>query len=112
MRIAELYDVVADAYPSPVVEVNRAVAHGRADGPDAGLRILDAIADDPALVGTSLLGAVRGDLLAAKGDRAGAATAFGEAAAHSRNQAERRLLLRRAREVSSGDVEAGDAGAT
>ena len=84
VRIAELYDVVAEAYPSPVVEANRAVAHGRAHGPDAGLRILDAVAGDPALAGTSLPGAVRGDLLQAKGDRAGAATAFAEAAALSR----------------------------
>jgi len=96
VRIAELYDVVAEAYPSPVVEVNRAVAHGRAHGPKVGLRILDAVAGDPALAGTSLPGAVRGDLLAAIGDHAGAATAFSEAAALSRNAAERRLLLRRA----------------
>jgi predicted RNA polymerase sigma factor len=62
VRIAELYDVVAEAYPSAVVEVNRAVAHGRAYGPDAGLRIL-AVAVDAALAGLSLPGAVRGDLL-------------------------------------------------
>ena len=100
VRIAELYDVIAEAYPSPVVEVNRAVAHGRAHGPDAGLRILDAVAGNPALAGTPLPGAVRGDLLSAKGDRAGAATAFGEAAALSRNETERRLLQRRAGEIS------------
>ena len=63
VRIAELYDVVAEAYPRAVVEVNRAVAHGRAYGPDAGLRILDAVAGDAALAGLSLPGAVRGGLL-------------------------------------------------
>jgi predicted RNA polymerase sigma factor len=63
VRIAELYDVVAEAYPRAVVEVNRAVAHGRAYGSDAGLRILDAVAGDAALAGLSLPGAVRGGLL-------------------------------------------------
>jgi RNA polymerase sigma factor (sigma-70 family) len=97
VRIAELYDVVAEAYPSPVVEVNRAVAHGRAHGPQAGLAVLDAV-DASALAGTAL--AVRGDLLELAGDSAGAADAFREAAALVRNEAERRLLVRRADENS------------
>ncbi len=96
LRIAELYDVVSEAYPSAIVEVNRAVAHGRAHGPDAGLAIVDAVASDPSLAGTSLVASVRGDLLERRGDRAAAAAAFREAAAQTRNEAERGLLLRRA----------------
>jgi predicted RNA polymerase sigma factor len=101
-RIAELYDVVAEAYPSPVVEVNRAVAHGRAHGPDAGLAILDAVAGAPALAGSALVPSVRGDLLARRGDGSAAAAAFREAAGRTRNEAERRLLLRRAGCVENG----------
>jgi RNA polymerase sigma factor (sigma-70 family) len=96
VRIAELYDVVAEAYPSAVVEVNRAVAHGRAYGAGAGLAIVDAVAGDGALAGTPLVGSVRGDLLERLGDVEGAAAAFRAAAASTRNDAERRLLLRRA----------------
>jgi RNA polymerase sigma factor (sigma-70 family) len=96
IRIAELYDVVAEAYPSAVVEVNRAVAHGRAYAPDAGLAILDAVAGEPSLATTPLVASVRGDLLERRGDRAAAAAAFEEAAGQTRNEAERRLLLRRA----------------
>jgi RNA polymerase sigma factor (sigma-70 family) len=98
VRIAELYDVVAEAYPSAVVEVNRAVAHGRAYGPDAGLRILDAVAEDASLATTPLVASVRGDLLDCRGDHEAAAAEFRKAAALSRNRAERRLLHRRALE--------------
>ena len=104
LRIAELYDVVAEAYPSAVVEVNRAVAHGRAHGPDAGLAIVDAIAGDTSLEGTALVDSVRGDLLERRGDHALAAAAFRRAAARTANAAERRMLLRRAVEKFSGDV--------
>jgi predicted RNA polymerase sigma factor len=96
VRIADLYDVVAEAYPSPIVEVNRAVAHGRAHGPDAGLAILDAVAGDAALAGTPLVASVRGDLLERRGDHGAAAAAFREAAGRTRNDAERGLLLGRA----------------
>jgi RNA polymerase sigma factor (sigma-70 family) len=96
IRISELYDVISEAYPSPVVEVNRAVAHGRAHGPDAGLAILAAVATEPSLTATPLVESVRGDLLERRGDREGAAAAFQEAAGLTRNEAERRLLLRRA----------------
>jgi predicted RNA polymerase sigma factor len=96
IRISELYDVISEAYPSPVVEVNRAVAHGRAHGPDAGLAILAAVAAEPSLTATPLVESVRGDLLERRGDREGAAAAFQEAAGLTRNEAERRLLLRRA----------------
>jgi predicted RNA polymerase sigma factor len=94
-RIAALYDVLAEAAPGPVVEVNRAVAHGRAFGPTAGLAVLDAI--DPAALGDSAqLPSVRGDLLERAGRHAEAAAAFSEAAARARNEVERGVLGRRA----------------
>ena len=97
-EIAGLYDVLAATAPGPVVEVNRAVAHGRAFGPDAGLAILDAVADDPALARSHLPLAVRGDLLDRAGRRTEAAATFRAAAALSRNDDERALLARRADE--------------
>lgn len=97
VRIAALYDVLARAAPGPVVEVNRAVAHGRAHGAAAGLGVLDAV--DGSLLGDSpLLPSVRGDLLERAGRRAEAAAAFEEAASLTRNEGERRVLLRRAKE--------------
>ncbi|MBM7516879.1 RNA polymerase sigma factor [Nocardioides nitrophenolicus] len=95
-RIARLYDVLAQAAPGPVVEVNRAVAHGRAGGPDAGLAVLAALPPD-ALRDSPLLPSVRGDLLERAGRRAEAAAAFDEAARRTRNGDERSLLERRAR---------------
>jgi len=97
-EIARLYDVLAAAAPGPVVEVNRAVAHGRAHGADAGLAVLAAVDDDPALAGSHLLLAVRGDLLERAGRRTEAAAAFREAASLTHNDDERALLLRRAEE--------------
>ncbi|MEV5000032.1 RNA polymerase sigma factor [Nocardioides sp. LML1-1-1.1] len=94
-RIAHLYDVLATAAPGPVVEVNRAVAHGRAAGPDAGLAVLDAIPTD-ALRDSPLAPSVRGDLLERAGRHDEAATAFTEAAERTRNAGERALLERRA----------------
>ncbi len=94
-RIATLYDVLADAAPGPVVEVNRAVAHGRAQGPAAGLEVLSAL--DPTALGASpLVPSVRGDLLERAGSVAEAAAAFELAASLTRNESERALLLRRA----------------
>jgi RNA polymerase sigma factor (sigma-70 family) len=99
-EIARLYDVLADTAPGSVVEVNRALAHGRAWGPDVGLAVLDAVAQEPALAGSSLVSAVRGDLLEHAGRHAAAAAAFREAAARTRNADERRLLQGRADENS------------
>ncbi len=96
-RIAVLYDVLADAAPGPVVEVNRAVAHGRAYDPGAGLAVLAEV--DPAALGDSpLLPSVRGDLLQRAGQYADAAAMFTDAAARTRNLGERAVLQRRARE--------------
>jgi RNA polymerase sigma factor (sigma-70 family) len=94
-RIAALYDVLADAAPGPVVEVNRAVAHGRAFGPEAGLAVLTGIEAD-ALGDSPLVPSVRGDLLERAGLHAQASESFTEAAARTRNESERRLLSRRA----------------
>ncbi|GEP35568.1 RNA polymerase sigma factor [Nocardioides szechwanensis] len=94
-RIAALYDVLADAAPGPVVEVNRAVAHGRAYGADAGLAVLEALGDG-ALGDSPLVPSVRGDLLERAGRHGPASQAFAEAAARTRNESERALLHRRA----------------
>lgn len=96
-RIAGLYDTLARVAPNRVVEVNRAVAHGRAFGPAAGLAVLEAL--DPAALGHShLLPAVRGDLLACAGRMAEAAADFRLAAARTRNASEQAVLLARADE--------------
>ncbi|HEU5456206.1 MAG TPA: DUF6596 domain-containing protein, partial [Nocardioides sp.] len=94
-RIATLYDVLSDAAPGPVVEVNRAVAHGRAFGPEAGLAVLEGL-DAGALRDSPLVPSVRGDLLERAGLHAPASEAFAEAAARSRNESERAVLRRRA----------------
>lgn len=95
-RIAALYDVLADAAPGPVVEVNRAVAHGRAFGPDAGLAVLEEL--EAGVLGDSpLVPSVRGDLLERAGLHAQASQSFTEAAALTKNESERTLLHRRAR---------------
>jgi predicted RNA polymerase sigma factor len=94
-RIAALYDILAGAAPGPVVEVNRAVAHGRAFGPDAGLAVLEGV-DAAVLSGSPILPSVRGDLLERAGLHAQACEAFTEAAARTRNDSERAVLHRRA----------------
>ncbi|SDS54830.1 RNA polymerase sigma factor, sigma-70 family [Nocardioides scoriae] len=100
-RIASLYDVLAGAAPGPVVEVNRAVAHGRAHGADAGLAVLDALAPD-ALGASPLVPSVRGDLLERAGRHDQAAAAFTQAASRSTNAGERSVLLRRAEDNRRG----------
>ena len=97
-RIAGLYDALARIAPGPIVEVNRAVAHGRAFGPDAGLAVIDQL-DDSGLAGSHLLPSVRGDLLARAGRNPEAAAQFRAAASLTRNESERNLLLTRADEI-------------
>ncbi len=97
-RIAGLYDALARIAPGPIVEVNRAVAHGRAFGPDAGLAVIDQL-DDSGLAGSHLLPSVRGDLLARAGRNPEAAAQFRTAAGLTRNESERTLLLTRADEI-------------
>ncbi|HEX6985533.1 MAG TPA: hypothetical protein VF170_09160, partial [Planctomycetaceae bacterium] len=96
-RIAELYGTLAEVAPSPVVELNRAVAVGMAFGPAAGLALVDALAAEPSLAGYHLLPAVRGDLLAKLGRSDEARAEFARAAALTRNARERTLLLDRSR---------------
>ncbi|WP_084704503.1 RNA polymerase sigma factor [Phaeacidiphilus oryzae] len=98
-RIAQLYALLDACAPSPVVAVNRAVAVGMAEGPAAGLALLDGLGDSGAreLTAYHLLSGVRGDLLARLGRTAEARREFERAAELTRNAAERELLLRRAR---------------
>ncbi|WP_341886659.1 RNA polymerase sigma factor [Variovorax sp. YR752] len=96
-QIVALYDALAQVSPSPVVELNRAVAVGMAFGPEAALAIVDALADEPALKNYQWLPSVRADLLAKLGRRAEARAEFERAASLARNARERELLLERAR---------------
>ena len=95
-RIAALYDGLAQLAPSPIVELNRAVAIGMAFGPAAGLEIVDALAGEPSLKQYHLLPSVRGDLLAKLGRADEACVEFQRAASLTRNARERKLLLDRA----------------
>jgi RNA polymerase sigma factor (sigma-70 family) len=95
-RIAALYDALAEVAPSPVVELNRAVAVGMAFGPAAGLELVDRLESEPSLLGYHLLPAVRGDLLARLGRPLEARIEFKRAAAMTLNDRERKLLLERA----------------
>jgi predicted RNA polymerase sigma factor len=96
-RIAALYDALSQLMPSPVVELNRAVALGMAYGPAAGLALADALLDVPALRNYHLLPSVRGDLLARLGRHTEAKAEFERAAGLTQNERERALLLERAR---------------
>ncbi len=98
-RIAALYDALAELSPSPVVELNRAVAVGMAYGPAAGLEIVEALLDEPALQGYPLLPAVRGDLLARLGRSTEARAEFARAAALTSNARQRELLEARAQSL-------------
>jgi RNA polymerase sigma factor (sigma-70 family) len=99
-RIADLYAELAVVQPSPVVELNRAVAVGMADGPAAGLALADRLLADGRLDGYHWLPSVRGDLLFKLGRRPEARTEFARAAALTANAAERELLLARVRDAS------------
>jgi RNA polymerase sigma factor (sigma-70 family) len=96
-QIVALYDALAQTAPSPVVELNRAVAVSMAFGPAEGLALVDAMRDAPALASYHWLPSVRGDLLAKLGRRDEARGEFERAAALARNEQERALLLARAR---------------
>ena len=95
-RIVELYAELARIAPSPVVELNRAVAVAMAFGPAAGLELVDTLASEPSLQGYHLLPSVRGDFLRKLGRFDEARTEFGRAAALARNARERQMLLDRA----------------
>jgi RNA polymerase sigma-70 factor, ECF subfamily len=97
-RIAALYRELHQLMPSPIVELNRAVAVSMAEGPAAGLAIVDTLVNEPALARYHLLPGVRGDFLAKLGRKAEAASEFERAASLTRNSRERELLLNRARD--------------
>jgi len=101
-RIVALYDAVAQLAPSPVVELNRAVAVGMAFGPAAGLDLVDALVPEPSLRAYHLLPAVRGDLLRKLGRLEEACVEFERAASLTENVVERDLLRRRAAECAAG----------
>jgi RNA polymerase sigma factor (sigma-70 family) len=100
--IADWYDLLARLGDNPVVQVNRAVAHGRAYSPEDGLAVLDAVAGHRALAGSHLVPSVRGDLLLHAGRPDEAVAAFTEAASLTDNSAERDLLTDRAHRAASG----------
>jgi RNA polymerase sigma factor (sigma-70 family) len=95
-RIAALYDALAELVPSPVVNLNRAVAIGMAYGPAAGLELVDALLEEPALKSYHLLPSVRGDLLSKLGRFSEARVEFERAAALAGNARDRTLMLERA----------------
>ena len=100
-RIAELYGTLSEVAPSPIVELNRAVAVAMAYGPQAGLALVDALAAEPSLKNYHLLPSVRGDLLKKVGRLAEARAEFERAASLARNMRERKLLLGRAQACAS-----------
>ncbi len=102
LRIVALYDALAQLTPSPVVDLNRAVAVSMAFGPAAGLELVEALGAEPALDGYHLLPSVRGDLLAKLGRLDEARGDFERAASLTRNTRERDLLLTRAAECAAG----------
>ncbi|HEV3104513.1 MAG TPA: RNA polymerase sigma factor [Trinickia sp.] len=102
-RIVALYDTLAQINPSPVVELNRAVAVGMAFGPAAGFAIVEALAADPTLARYHWLPSVRGDLLAKLGRSEEARIEFERAAAMTQNARERELLLTRARQMRADE---------
>ncbi len=101
-RIAGLYDALAQLTPSPIVELNRAVAFSMAFGPAAGLELVEALTSEPSLENYHLLPCVRGDLLAKLGRSDEARVEFERAAALTRNARERNLMLARALECTGG----------
>src|SRR3981189_247607 len=105
-RISGLYAELAALVRSPVVELNRAVAVGMAEGPEAALVIVDRLALEPVLKAYHLLGSVRGDLLQKLGRHEEARAAFEAAAALAANKREQDLLKRRAAEAANAATSA------
>jgi RNA polymerase sigma factor (sigma-70 family) len=103
-HISALYDALAQVAPSPVVELNRAVAFSMAFGPAAGLEIIDSLTSEPSLKEYHHLPSVRGDLLVKLGRRGEACAEFKRAASLTRNTRERDLLLKRASECAPPDI--------
>jgi RNA polymerase sigma-70 factor, ECF subfamily len=103
-RIAVLYYALVQRVPSPVIELNRAVAVGMAFGPEAGLQIVDALTGEPSLQSYHLLPSVRGDLLAKLGRLDEARAELERAASLTRNARERELLLERAASCARGQT--------
>ncbi len=106
-RIAALYDALAQLMPSPIVELNRAVALAMAFGPAAGLELIDTLASEPSLKAYHLLPSVRGDFLFKLGRFAEAQAEFQRAASLTRNARERELLLDRVRACVGGPTQPG-----
>jgi RNA polymerase sigma-70 factor (ECF subfamily) len=101
-RIVALYDALAELTPSPIVELNRAVAVAMAFGPAVGLKLVEALSAEPSLKAYHLLPSVRGDLLVKLGRLKEARPEFERAASLTRNTRERELLLSRARLCLNG----------
>jgi RNA polymerase sigma factor (sigma-70 family) len=99
--IAGLYDRLLAVLPSPVVALNRAVAHAMAFGPEKGLALLDALEGEPALKGYAPMAAARGDFLLRAGRRAEARACFERAAVLAGNASERAFLMRRAEQCAA-----------
>jgi predicted RNA polymerase sigma factor len=97
-----LYDALVQLAPSPIVELNRAVAVAMAFGPEAGLEIVDTLTAEPSLKSYHLLPGVRGDLLSKLGRYNEACEEFKRAASLTRNARERELLLERAAAMTRG----------
>lgn len=106
--IVGLYDALAQLAPSPIVELNRAVAVAMAFGPAAGLELVDVLTAEPSLAGYHLLPSVRGDLLKKLGREDEARSEFERAAALTRNSRERELLLDRARACAGSSMPAAE----
>ncbi|ASS73584.1 RNA polymerase subunit sigma-24 [Tumebacillus algifaecis] len=101
VRISALYDALSQVTPSPVVELNRAVALSMAFGPEVGLEVVDSLMQEPSLKNYHLLPSVRGDFLTKLGRKQEAYLEFKRAATLSRNEKERDLLLRRASDCAA-----------
>jgi RNA polymerase sigma-70 factor (ECF subfamily) len=106
-RIAALYEALAQLTPSPIVELNRAVALAMAFGPAAGLELIDTLASEPSLKAYHLLPSVRGDFLFKLGRFVEAQAEFERAASLTRNARERQLLFDRARACAGGPPQSG-----